>query len=57
MIEAVIELTNLNIEQVYRMPAQDFFIYLEYINEKNRRKYIQQRQEIAKQKAAMRKRH
>lgn len=51
------DFTGFNIDEVYRMPAQDFFLYLEFINERNRRKYIQQRQEMAKQKAAMKKRH
>lgn len=57
MIEAIIEYTNLDIEQVYRMPAIDFLIYLEYINERNRRKWLQQKMEIEKQKARMRRRN
>ena len=56
MIGAVVEFTNLNIEQVYRIPVQDFFIYLEYINETNRRKWLKQREELEKQKARMRRR-
>lgn len=57
MFESVIELTNLNIEQVYRIPAQDFFIYLSYINERNRRKWLKQQEELEKQRARMRRRH
>lgn len=56
MIEAVIEFTGLNIEQIYRIPAMDFFIYLEYINERNRRKWLKQKEELDKQKARMRRR-
>ena len=56
MIEAIIEYTNLDIEQVYRMPAIDFLIYLEYINERNRRKWLQQKMELEKQKARMKRR-
>lgn len=53
MIGAVIEFTHLNIEQVYRMPAQDFEIYLNYINERNNRKIMQQKMELERQRARM----
>ena len=46
MISAVVEFTHFNIEEVFRMPAVDFFIYLEFINERNRRKWIEQKMEL-----------
>lgn len=53
----MIEFTGFNIDEVYRMPAQDFFLYLTYINERNRRKWIKQQEELERQKARMRRRH
>ena len=51
MVEAIIEFTNLNVDQVWKMPAQDFFAYLGYINERNRRRVLQQRQKLQRMKA------
>lgn len=57
MISAVVEFTNFNIEEVFKMPAQDFFIYLEFINERNRRKWLKQKMELDRQRARMRGKH
>lgn len=57
MISAVVEFTHFNIEEVFRMPAQDFLIYLEFINERNRRKNLEQKMELERQRARMRGRH
>lgn len=54
MCEAVMEFTRFNIDEVFYMPAQDFFIYLEYINERNHREWIKQKMELEKQRARMR---
>lgn len=54
MCEAVMEFTRFNIDEVLYMPAQDFFIYLEYINERNHREWIKQKMELEKQRARMR---
>lgn len=56
MLSAVVEFTHLNIEEVFRMSAIDFFIYLEFINERNRREWIKQKMELEKQRARMRNR-
>ena len=57
MFSAVAELTNFNMEQVFKTPAVEFFAYLEFINARNRKKMLEQREQIRKQKAALRKKH
>ena len=37
MIDACIQFTNLNIKQVYELSADEFFGYVNYISERNRR--------------------
>lgn len=56
MLEAMVKFTNFNIEEVYKMPAIDFLVYLEYMNEKNRRERIRQFEELERQKSRMRSR-
>ena len=34
MIEKVIELTNLNIQQIYDLPFEEYLYYVQYIYEK-----------------------
>lgn len=53
MMEAVVELTKLNIDQVFRIPATDFFCYIAYINERNRKREMEQRKILAQQRAQM----
>lgn len=38
MIDAVIQFTNLNINQVYTMAAVEFFTYVDYIKARERRR-------------------
>lgn len=56
MFDAVMEFTRLNINEIYKMPAVDFFTYLSYINQRNLKKQMEQRQELARQRAKMKKR-
>lgn len=44
MIGSVVEFTNLNINEVYRMQAAEFFAYVSFLIARNRR----QEQEIRK---------
>lgn len=53
MFDAVMEFTRLNINEIYKMPAVDFFTYLSYINQRNLKKQMEQRQELARQRAKM----
>lgn len=56
MLSAVSEFTRLNINEVYAMPAADFFMYIEFINIRNRKEYMRQQKEIAEIKAMNRRR-
>lgn len=56
MFDAVMEFTRLNINEIYKMPAVDFFTYLSYINQRNLKKQMEQRQELARQRAKMKSR-
>lgn len=38
MIDAVIQFTRLNINEVYRMEAREFFAYTDYIAAREKRK-------------------
>ena len=51
MISAVAELTKFNFEEIFQMPAQDFIVYIKFVNERNRREAERQRMEIAKMRA------
>ena len=57
MFSAVAELTNFNMDEIFRLPAVEFFAYLEFINARNNKKMAEQREQIRRQKAAMRKKH
>lgn len=56
MFDAVMEFTRLDINRIYKLPAVDFFVYLSYINQRNLKKQMQQRKEMAQQRAKMKKR-
>lgn len=51
MISSVAELTNFNFDEIYKMLAQDFLIYIKFVNERNRREAERQRIEQAKMRA------
>ena len=38
MIDAVIGFTNLNINNIYEMPAAEFFTYVDYVRAREKRK-------------------
>lgn len=51
MIQQVAEVTNFNFDEIFRMPAADFFAYVRYINEKRRREYVQMKKDEARLRA------
>lgn len=53
MIRDVAKMTNLTFEEVYRLPAAEFFVYIRFINEERRREYVKQMKEQAQMRARM----
>lgn len=55
MISVVSDLTKYDFGKVYDMPAMEFFAYIQYINEKRRREYIEAKKEEARIRSMRRK--
>lgn len=53
MIRDVAKMTNFTFEEVYRLPAAEFFVYIRFINEERRREYVKQMKEQAQMRARM----
>lgn len=51
MISEVSELTRFNFEEVFRMPFCDFLGYIKYINEREKRRFLEQKKQEAKMRA------
>lgn len=54
MVQDVAATTNFNFDEIFHMPAQDFFTYISFINERNRKEYLRQLKEANEMKARMR---
>lgn len=55
MIEEVARTTNFTFEDIFRMPAEDFFAYISYINERTRREFLDRKKQEARLRASLKK--